>query len=196
MQTAKSLLLCFHLPQLPCQLTSLCHFSDFIEGVQGSERWWTAGQCLTLAAKPTVWLERRREDEWHLEAGLDLCRITSWAFFMCWLSWLSYKFNLLLVEEVFLACLCCFIDTPPPHMEKSHWLIWPIPSTRLMGPADASSLPVKIYVPTRLAINHRTCSVGSKLWQEAKSRAIHYRGFASTSEPHPHNWLEEHQQDW
>lgn len=75
----------------------------------------------------------------------------------------------------------------PPHMERSHWLIWPTPSTRLMGPADASSLPFKIYVPTRLPINHRTCSVGSRLQQEGKSRAIHYRGFGSTSEPHPHD---------
>ncbi len=132
----------------------------------------------------------------------------------CWLSWLSYKFNLLLVEEFFLAHLWRLIDIlhlllsdkgctphnpphpPPPHVERFHWFIWPTPSTTLMGLADSSSLPFKIYVPTRWAINHGTCSVGSELRQEARSRPIHYRGFGSTSEPHPHDWLEEHQQDW
>lgn len=56
-----------------------------------------------------------------------------------------------------------------PHTERFHWLIWPTPNTRLMGPADASSLPFKIYVPTLLAINQGTCSVGPELQQEAKS---------------------------
>lgn len=32
--------------------------------------------------------------------------------------------------------------------------------------------------------------------KKAKSRPIHYRGFGSPGEPHPHDWLEEHQQDW
>lgn len=180
--------------------------------IQGSRLWWTAGQCLTLRNRHFDSKEKGM-DKRHLEAGLlwsGLSRTTSWSSFTCWLSWVSYMFNLRLAKEVFLACLCClvYISSAPsyltggallatlsPHVERSHWLIWPTPSTRLMGPAHASSLPFEIYVPTRSAINHRTCTVGSKLQQEAKSRAIHYRGFAAISEPHPHDWLEKHQQD-
>lgn len=120
-------------------------------------------------------------------------------------------------EEFFLPCLWYLIDIlrlrfsdgrctlrrrrQPPihtHTQRSHWLIWPTPSTILMGSRWCLPLPPpsKIYVPARLAINHGTCSVGSELRQEAKSRPIHYRGFGSTGEPHPHDWLEEHQQDW
>lgn len=81
-----------------------------------------------------------------------------------------------------------------PHMESFHWLIRPTPNSRLMGPADASSLSFKIYVPTRLAINQGTCSVGPEIQQEAESRQIHYRSFGATSELHPHDGLDEHQQ--
>lgn len=56
-----------------------------------------------------------------------------------------------------------------------------------MGPVGASFLHLKMYVPAQLAINHGTCSVSLGLWRGAESRKIHYRGFASTSEPHPHD---------
>lgn len=164
--------------------------------VQGSELWWTAGQRLTLTAKPTVWLERKRSDgcifvKLHPEhhSCADYPDSATSSIYFGWRSFsLPHRYPPPppFWREVH----------SPPHVKRSHWFIWRTPSTILMGSADASSLPFKIYVPTRLAINHGTCSVGSELRQEAMSRPIHYRGFGSTSEPHPHDWLEEHQQDW
>lgn len=201
-KTAKSLLLCFHLTQLPCKPRGA--------GVRAAMDSWSAPDT-HCKANSLTW-KKKRSDGWHLGS---------------WTS--SFKNHTLIPITHVLITLtqlrvqftsgggvfpCPFVAPhryppppplrrevhsryfTPPHVKRSHWLTWPTPSTILMELADASSLPFKIYVPTRLAINHGTCSVGSKLQQEASSRPIHYRGFGSTIEPHPHDWLEEHQQDW
>lgn len=105
----------------------------------------------------------------------------------CWSSWLSYKSNLLLVGVFFLLMSLVPHRYPPPpplwrevrfslHIFPPHGEVSLVKSGRL--PAlywwDLLMPPptplFKIYVPTRLAINHGTCSVGSQLQQESKEQ--------------------------
>lgn len=160
MKTAKSL--CFHLAQLPSQFgrgagvqrsaradRQPVNASDALQNQQSDTK--EKGAIYGILELGFVCTES--QPEYH---SRPYCPDSAAGSIYIW-------FPLLTVPLRYLS--------PPPNTERSHWLIWPTPSTTSMEPADTFSLPVKIYVPTRLAINHRTRSVGSLVRYNAKAQA-------------------------